>query len=339
MNINKNNKYLTQLTKINLIKLCSKLEIKLPKYKPLQNNKITKYKLINKINNKLLLSLTNAELQMLYFKLVKINNIKNKKLLINKILYIIKKTNKFNTISIYLSKVNNTENTDSICNNGSFGITCEYILCRIFKLSFSLHSGVNTKYNKELIIILSKFKEDLFTNYNLICIQYLGNINNSIDFMCKNILTHKEFTLSVKSNINSAKLICPQILGQCSYNTLVKYLKDNKNITIKSKKSLKYYISQNLLYFFNLYFSYLFCCDYLLWISKEKTSINYTIFSKMNKPILNAKYLKLNTSHKLWKNSNTLKYKNKSIGIFYFHNTRNVIQFRFKMNNLLQIMN
>lgn len=347
--INYNSKYLTQCTKLILIKLSKQLKINI------QSNLI-KLKIINKINTRLLSLLTSNELKIIYKQLTinSYKSIKNKQILIKKLLYYINKYKKYNIVSIYLwnkstNKLNNksinkstnksiNKSTNKSTNYSSFGITCEYILCKIYKLEYKIHSSIDKLYIKELNDSLLKFKSYFLKKYNMKCIKFTGNKDNSIDFICKNIKLNKTYTLSVKSNTNTNKLVCPQILGQCSYNTMIRYLKNNKNVNIKSKQSLKYYISKNLIYFFNLYFEYLFCCDYLLWIYKEKNNINYCIFSKLNLPMLQKKYFTLTTPYKMWKNCNTLKYKNIPLGIFYLHNSRNVIQFRFYFNNLQKII-
>lgn len=333
--INSSNKYLTKCNKNSLIKMCKKLKI-------IIKLKLTKIKLINKINNKLLNYLSVTDLILInnqFLKTTTKQRIKNKKVLIKRILYYTAKYKKYNNISIYLINKSNRSNNSININNSSFGITCEYIICKLFNLEYYNHASINYKYNQELMKILSQFKTELHKKYSMKCIKYIGNNNHATDFLCKHLNSKLTYTLSVKSNMNSSNLVCPQIFGQCSYNTIIKYIKNTKNIIIKSKYDLKKYIIKNLLFFFNLYYKYLFCCDYLLWIKNYNNNMEYNIISKQTVPNINQKYLKLNLSLSLWKSSNILKYKNHSIGIFYFHNTRNVIQFRFYLTNLLKLIN
>lgn len=348
-------KYLTHIKISKLYKICKILNI-------INYKKQTKKYIINKINLKLLNLLKKDQLNNLWYLLTnKINNKTNKKLLIYKINNFINKNKNTNSISIFwnninksnklnntnnynklnnINKLNNTNNINKLnnINNESFGITCEYILCKIYNLSNNLESRINNQYIIELTIILNKFKAELLKTYNLKCIKYIGYNNNMHDFICKNIKSKLEYTLSVKSNKNYNKLVCPQIIGQCTFNSLVKYIQNYKNnIKITTKFQLKKFIKNNLLFMFNIYFKNLFCCDYLLWIIKNN-NIQYKLIKKPHIIKLKSNLLKLNQNISKWKESNILKYNNKSIGVFQIHNNRNCIKFRFYMNNLLDLV-
>lgn len=332
-------KYLTHIKINNLYKICKILNV--INYK----NQSKKY-IINKINLKILNLLSNKDLHKLWYQLTnKYIKRKNKRLLIYQINSFIKKKKNTNSISIFwnnnlnkvnnnnLHKVNNNNN-----NNESFGITCEYIICKLYKLSNNLESRINNQYIIELSLILTKVKLEILEKYNLKCIEYIGYNNNMHDFICKNMKSKLIYTLSIKSNKNYNRLVCPQVIGQCTFNSLVKYIQSyKKNIKINSKYQLKRFIKNNLLFMFNIYFKNLFCCDYLLWIYKNK-EISYRIIKKPKILKIKSNLLKLNTSITKWTESNILKYNNKSIGVFQIHNNRNCIKFRFYMNNLLNLV-
>lgn len=336
-------KYLTHIKLSKLYKICKILNI-------INYKKQAKKYIINKINLKLLNLLKKDQLNNLWHLLTNninnnINNKINKKLLIYKINNFINKHKNTNSISIFwnninnkTNNINNESNKSNNINNESFGITCEYILCKLYNLSNNLASRINNQYIIELTIILNKFKVELLKTYNLKCIKYIGYNNNMHDFICKNIKSKLEYTLSVKSNKNYNKLVCPQMIGQCTFNSLVKYIQNYKNnIKITTKFQLKKFIKNNLLFMFNIYFKNLFCCDYLLWIIKNK-NIQYKLIKKPHIIKLKSNLLKLNKNITKWKESNILKYNNKSIGVFQIHNNRNCIKFRFYMNNLLDLV-
>ena len=330
-------KYLTHIKLSKLYKICKILNI-------INYKKQAKKYIINKINLKLLNLLKKDQLNNLWNLLTnkinnKINKKINKKILIYKINSFINKHKNTNSISIFWNNINKLNNNKSNnINNESFGITCEYILCKLYNLSNNLASRINNQYIIELTIILNKFKAELLKTYNLKCIKYIGYNNNMHDFICKNIKSKLEYTLSVKSNKNYNKLVCPQIIGQCTFNSLVKYIQSYKdNIKITTKFQLKKFIKNNLLFMFNIYFKNLFCCDYLLWIIKNK-NIQYKLIKKPHIIKLKSNLLKLNKNITKWKESNILKYNNKSIGVFQMHNNRNCIKFRFYMNNLLDLV-
>jgi hypothetical protein len=326
-----------------LQKLCKKHNIKIKK-------NITKRDIINKLNRFLLKSITKSELINLYENITKqsINKSNTKTQLINKLLYRIKSNNlkvNVNKISSYFYNkyTNNLKVNVNKINYGAFGNTCEYALCKIFKLNIIKHNGIEPSYINILTKSLYNIKQEFKNTYNMKCTQYIGNTNHKVDFLCKSLNNDIEYTLSVKSNINSRHLVCPQILGQCSFNTFIKFIKEMKNIIIQDFTQLKDFISNNLLFLFNTYYTYLFSCDYLLWIKKNTDTgngndvINYKILSKKNLDYLVGTNFTLSNSLNNWNSSNCLQYNNITIGIFQFHNKRNTIQFRFYLDKLLKL--
>ena len=313
---------------------------------------ILKLDIINKINDKLLLKLSYKEL-ILLSNLYKINLYKkyNNTQLRNKLKYYIKTKYKYNLLTCYfynkhLSLQNNIQNTKKInnTNNESFGITCEYVLCNLYKLDNNLYKRINHNYLQNLNITLNKFKFEFQNKYNLKCYDFLGYQNNNIDFLCKRNNNIKNITLSVKSNINNNKLCCPQNIGQCTIKSFINkinkihYFKNNK-ITSNTKFQIKKFIIKNINHLFNIYFNNLFTCNYLLWVKHHKNnSINYHIIKKPEKIKLNYNLLKFSKNIYNWKECNTLNYNNKTIGIFQLHNNRDCIKFRFNLHNLLQLI-
>ena len=331
-------KYLTHITIQKLYKICKILNV-------INYKKKSKKYIINQINLKILNLLSNDQLNHFWYLLTnRFIKKKNKRLLIYQINSFIKKNRNINAISIFwnnltnITKVNVNLTKVNINNNESFGITCEYILCKLYNLSNNLKSRINNQYIIELTLILNKFKLELLRTYNLKCIEYIGYNNNMHDFICKNIKSKLNYTLSLKSNTNYNKLVCPQVIGQCTFNSLVKYIQSyKKNIKINTKYQLKRFIKNNLLFMFNIYFKNLFCCDYLLWVYKNK-EITYRLIKKPKALKIKSNLLKLNKNITKWTESNILKYHNKSIGVFQMHNNRNCIKFRFYMNNLLDLI-
>jgi hypothetical protein len=332
-------RYITTAKLSILQKLCKKHNIKIKK-------KITKKDIIHKLNRFLLKSITKSELINLYENITKhnINKSNTKIQLINKLLYRTKSNNltvSVNKISSYF--YNKYQNNINKINYGAFGNTCEYALCKIFKLNITNHNGIETSYINILTKSLYNIKQEFKNTYNMKCIQYIGNTNHKVDFLCKSLNNDIKYTLSVKSNINSKHLVCPQILGQCSFNTFVKFIKEIKNIIIQDFIQLKDFISKNLLFLFNTYYTYLFSCDYLLWIKKNTDTgnsndiINYKILTKKNLDYLVSANFTLSNSLNNWNSYNSLRYNNSTIGIFQLHNNRNIIKFRFYLDNLLKL--
>ena len=166
-------------TKISILqKLCKKHNIKIKK-------NITKRDIINKLNRFLLKSITKSELINLYKNITKqsINKSNTKTQLINKLLYRIKSNNlkvNVNKISSYFYNKYKT-NINKI-NYGAFGNTCEYALCKIFKLNITKHNGIEPSYINILTKSLYNIKQEFKNTYNMKCTQYIGNTNHKFTF-------------------------------------------------------------------------------------------------------------------------------------------------------------
>jgi hypothetical protein len=256
-----------------------------------------------------------------------------------------KTQNKFNLITFYFYNKNLKTKIINKTNNESFGITCEYILCNLYKLDNNLYNRINHNYVQNLNLVLKEFKIEFQKKHNLKCYNFIGYKNNDTDFLCKENNTNKNISLSVKSNINNNNLLCPQYIGQCSIKSFINKINKIhcfKCNTIKkhTKFQIKKFIIKNINHLFNIYFNNLFKCDYLLWIkhNNKNKNINYNLIKKPKKIKLNNNLFSFTKNLYTWKESNTLKYNNKTIGLFQIHNNRDCIKFRFNLKNLLELI-
>jgi len=345
------NLVLTKLKLIELFKLCKKYNI--PNYKNLK-----KKELINKINYNLMGRLT---INDLYKICIKYNINKFKGYAKDKLIYKIKASlfnNKnYNAISSYyfdkiynisnLKTINKKLNKKSIIvhkkTNESFGITCEYIICKLYKLDNNLQNRIDNMYIKKLTETLDKFKNEFKKKYNLSCNEFLGYQNNAIDFNCyDNRKKIKNISLSIKSNINSNALLCPQFIGQCTLKSFIQKINNMdvfKSIKLKNIQDVKKFIIRKINLLFDIYYKYLFCCNYLLWVKKDtNNNIEYDIIEKPIKLNLKKNLFSFTKTLDMWNESNTLKYDDLSVGIFQIHTNRDCIKFRFNFKNLMSLI-
>ena len=106
----------------------------------------------------------------------------------------------------------------------------------------------------------SQFQKDK----SISTLTYTGHSNNKTDFVDVNGRTY-----SVKSNIRKNGKVCPQVIGQPTkrkfienvYNPINNVLDQNVSDT-EIKQNFFKHTDQYL----NLYFQYLFCCDYIIHI-------------------------------------------------------------------------
>ena len=88
----------------------------------------------------------------------------------------------------------------------------------------------------------------------------------------------------------------------------------------------------------NKYLRYLFDCDYLLWIYKNRDSFKYKILSSDLHFEFKKEKFTFTRDLDDWNESNTVKYEGITIGEFQVHKNRNSLKFRFDMRNLIKLL-
>lgn len=206
--------------------------------------------------------------------------------------------------------------------NETFGMSVEQWICDYFNLSYPINyfehrtSPLHTDIQIKLSNTISKLNIKSFA----------GNFNCQYDF-----ILNKKRTLSIKTNFNNFK-VCPQNIGQ---TTKRKFQVHFKTILL-SDIEIKEYIMRNIVVLTKEYLRNLFCCDYLLWIYKDKNIFHVDLFEKQS--VLHLHMLdhmfSFTRSLDTWNESNTLRFNHQSIGEFQIHAHRNCVKFRFNMKKL-----
>lgn len=223
-------------------------------------------------------------------------------------------------------------------NNETVGISIENAICNIFSLDKPEH--LNRRTNS---IIEKSANKAINTAFTFLPkpIKYVGfksgerggRSKSPIDFILEG-----EKTLSLKTNIGNR--VCPSEIGQPSIETFKNYfaylITDYDGFDYESFKKLVFEYIDELM---NQYFRHLFDCDYLLWIYKDKESFDYKILSNDVTFNFEKEHFSFTRDIDNWNESNTVKYRNKTIGEFQIHKNRNCLKFRFNMYNLLELLN
>ena len=216
-------------------------------------------------------------------------------------------------------------------NNETLGITLEKVICDEFEIEYPEH--IRKRSHKEYEKRIKKVVKDFFIeNEGIKITKHLGKNNGCIDFELK-----KGKTLSVKSNKSNYGKICPQKIGQ---PTTKKFDELVAHHSFESDIDRKKYIVENPINLVNLYFDNLFCCDYLLWLYKDKKEFKIKLFTKnqFTSSILDKSKISFTRGLDKWKESKTIKYNKISFGEFQIHKKRDNIKFRFIMNKLLKLV-
>ena len=230
--------------------------------------------------------------------------------------------------------------------NETAGMSCEKAIC--ISNNDENHSKIcslrcDEELVKKLVEPFTQFQKD----NSILALAYTGYSDNKTDFVDVNGKTY-----SVKSNIRKNGKVCPQVIGQPTkrkfienvYNPINDLEQDLQDVSI-SDADIKQNFFKYADHYLNLYFQYLFCCDYIIHICiTEKETDNVSDFQFKFKLIDKMKFIfekeKITFSNTCenWNEGITVKYDNVSIGEFQIHRKRDSIKFRFIIDNLLTFL-
>lgn len=221
----------------------------------------------------------------------------------------------------------------------TLGITAEKTVCDLFHLKFplSFYQRYSKKFEKELMpTVKEAFKHlpDAIKHTGSMAGERGGGSKCSYDFILKG-----NEQLSLKTN--TGKMVCPPEVGQPASATCYMYFKDFISEDHIDGDIFKKMVLNNIEKIMPIYISHLFDSDFLLWIYRKETSLQYKIFKKgFAKSMKWQKSLFSFTKEKLeeWNESNTVKYKGISIGEFQVHKARDCYKFRFNLENLEKVV-
>ena len=139
--------------------------------------------------------------------------------------------------------------------------------------------------------------------------------------------------LSIKTNINNNRKVCPQNIGQISKEKFIKLFGNNND-------NIKDLIFRKIAILLRMYLDNTFICEHTVWIYKKNNIYQSKIFNKnfISNKIFDNDQISFSKSLEDWKESITVKYKNVSIGEFQIHSNRNIVKFRFNLDKLLSIL-
>ncbi len=221
--------------------------------------------------------------------------------------------------------------------NETFGVSVENNICEIFNLDRPDHllkRADSTLINETKDIITKAFEELPKP------IKYVGAEKGERGGQSKSpfdFILDGNKTLSVKTNTGNK--VCPPEIGQPSIETFKNhfgYLIDNlDSFDANDFKRIAIFDTAELM---TKYLDFLFDCDYLLWIYKNKDKYEFRVLSEHNDfSFKQSKFTFTQTLDK-WKESNTVKYNEITIGEFQVHKNRNSLKFRFDMPNLIKLL-
>jgi hypothetical protein len=223
--------------------------------------------------------------------------------------------------------------------NETAGMSCEKAIC--ISNNDENHSKIcslrcDEELVKKLVEPFTQFQKD----NSILALAYTGYSDNKTDFVDVNGKTY-----SVKSNIRKNGKVCPQVIGQPTKRKFIENVYNPINSLEQDTSISETDIKQNFFkctdQYLNLYFQYLFCCDYIIHIciteNASQFNFQFKLIDKM-KFIFEKEKITFSNTCENWNESITVKYDNVSIGEFQMHRKRDSIKFRFIIDNLLTFL-
>lgn len=229
-----------------------------------------------------------------------------------------------------------------IINNETVGISAEVAIANEFGVDIApqyAQRADQTIVNQIMPCVRAAFHQNNIPNP----IKHIAEGQNPVDFILEN-----DKTLSVKSNQEKLGKVAPQIIGQPTANTYFSIMSKELNCdllfelegddTYENRVRLFKKISMTrTVDVLNVYWKYMFDCDYLIHFYNVLNSVGlprFIVFGKAVVPGWDENCFGFSQTLNSWNESCTLYYNGYSIGEFQAHNNRNCLKFRFNMDEL-----
>lgn len=236
----------------------------------------------------------------------------------------------------------------STLNNSVLGDSAELSICQCFNLQDGINDErlISNSSQKVVDVFYNHYKKNIKELFPLRPIKYSGTSKrerggaskSGVDFYLEN-----NYTLSLKTNKNRSKKVCPPEIGQPSPKTFDLHFKESGLYEGEMDATKFRYMVKDvnkLCHLLAKYVYYLNECDFILWSifltdSEEVRSKNISK-EKLNMIEFDPNEISY-TNDFITHDSVTIKYLGKSLGEFQIHSARNSLKFRFNMDTLLSL--
>jgi hypothetical protein len=221
-------------------------------------------------------------------------------------------------------------------NNETFGITFQYAICEKYKLKNSISFD---RVDKKLLadFLNSKIIPKIFRGKKPV--QYLSDTKEFTSPFIKrcphNFLLENNQTLSVRTFKGDGKMFAPKVVGQAgdkTFNHFFGHLSDEE-IT---KSNFKEFCLNNIDEMLPIIVDYALVSDYNCWIYLIDDLFEYEIIKRENLPELTFDYKNFTFTKPTanqWIESNTIKYKGKTVLELQLHTNRRGYKIRLHREN------
>ena len=159
-----------------------------------------------------------------------------------------------------------------------FGMTLEYAICKLNNIHCSIDKS---RINQDLL------RNDDFVTFVSHLLTYLPHVvkhvgaeNKEVDFILAD-----DKTLSVKTNLQRCRKVCPQTIGQTTKQKFLhrfRYLSNMDHIkTVQvPENAIKQLIFSRTAYIVAEYLQHTFACNYILWVYRTNTTFHGHVINR-----------------------------------------------------------
>ena len=227
-------------------------------------------------------------------------------------------------------------------NNETFGMTFQYAICEEYKLESNisisridkklLNSFLDSKIIKKIFRGKSKPIKSLYKTKDFTS-EYVKRCPHSF-------LLENDETFSVKTFKGKGKMFAPKVVGQAGDDTFNHFFGHLSSITI-DKTIFKDFCLKNIDKMLPIIIDYALVSDYNCSFYRTDTDFDYEILKRDDLPELTFEHKDFTftkPSEKLWNESNTVKYKGKTVLELQLHTNRSGYKIRLHRDNFPDLL-
>lgn len=227
-------------------------------------------------------------------------------------------------------------------NNETFGMTFQYAICLHFKIANDI--SIN-RIDKGLLksFIESKIINKIFRDKHK-PIEYLTTskkFTSSYITRCPhNFLLDNEETFSVRTFKGSGKMFAPKVVGQAGDETFNHFFGDLYPETI-NRNNFKNFCLTKINEILPIVVDYALVSDYNCWFYRKDDQFSYEILKRDDLPELTYKFSDFSFTKPTiasWNESNTVKFKGKTVLELQLHNNRSGYKIRLHRENFPELL-
>ena len=227
-------------------------------------------------------------------------------------------------------------------NNEVFGITFQYAVCQKFNL---INKISRNRINDDLLekFINSKVIDRIFSN-NPPIESLLGSKKYTSEFISRcphSFLLKDDTTFSIKTFKKSGRMFAPKVVGQPGEKTFNYFFGHLSSKTI-TKNSFKEFCLLKIDKMLPIIVDYALISDVNCYLYNDNNNFNYEIIKREEKPDITYNlddFSFTRGSVNDWNESNTVKYKGKSIIELQLHSNRSGFKIRINYKNFTELLN